>query len=138
VVGSECGPRTALGAHHTLKIPDRCQHSAPMPGGATGQQGENLTVRSEKYGWIGNEFFAKANPCSATILGFRTEESEKGERVILLLKNDAGVLGEMDLYGTNFNRLVQKEPDDSKWSGVRVRLGQALVDGKRRRVLDVL
>jgi len=138
---SKCGSKTALDAPQPHIYDKLGRDTTPYAGGHTTQQGENLAVVSERHGFIGENFFAKSNPVIASVVSVVTTPSaRKGglNDYRLLLENTFGVRGEMDLYGENLNKVIRAQNDDEKWVGLRVRVGVTTIDGKRRRILDVL
>jgi len=139
---SKCGSKTALDAPQPHIYDKIGRDTTPYAGGHTRQQGENLAVVSERHGFIGTEFFAKSNPVIATVVSVVSTEREVAKGRIkdyrFTLENTFGVRGEMDVYGDNLNKVIRAQNDDEKWVGLRVRIGVTTIDGKRRRILDVL
>jgi len=97
---------------------------------------ESMAMQELEHQWVGDSFFASANPRNAKITAVRTVlvQGKKADLQLVLEGTH-----KLSVWGANKNNLINMlGADDEQWIGKTIRISQTTIEGKKVRLIGVL
>jgi hypothetical protein len=100
-----------------------------------------MTQRTFAPAWVTDSFFTKANPCVCTITkSYEAPNENYPNKTDWIVELDNGTYhAKINVFGDNERKLLAacaNETDNAV--GKKIRLSQTTIEGKKKRLLDVL